>query len=254
MRIAKVLAVIALACGLCALGPRWSQSPGSRTWWRPFEEYWLKFKPGMPTWGDPIEEAPVIVCGTLNGERVGEETERMAFGQPVEGYWRVMDMAVDDVIKGIDQDTKMIQVFAPTESPMEYLGSEPYYSLRANVRYLLFLKPSGDRPGLYRLLRSREGMPPPLPLAARPPEQKEAATIRARLIVELMATAQQRDVELAAPAIPVLGYVGNGNPRVTRLLRKLARNRHPDLAVLAGRSLARSAGALYRPSGVKTSR
>jgi len=213
----------------------WHGRPGveGAETWRVFEEYWFGHAPRV----QPIENAPAIMCGTVTAERVEEESEGPALGRQMKGRWHVVGVSVDDAIKGMDRDTKSVEVrfFAPSEYPPLSLGSLPY-SLLINVRYLLFLGPTGD-PDQYYLLQSSEYMPPPLPLAPTPPEQQEGASVRDRLIVELITTAQQEAVEVAAPAIPVLGFVGSGDQRAVQVLIELAGKDQPDLAVPAMRSL-----------------
>jgi len=198
-------------------------------------DFWLTRAPVVR----PIQSCQVIVTGTARGERTGDETEGLAFGRQVKGRWHSVEVAVDDAIKGIDLETSTISArfFVPTDYPMSWLGCAPY-TLQLHTRYLLFLRPAPD-PSEYDLLQGNEGGPPPLRLAPALPGKQDGAAPLDRLIPQLIATAQEENITIAAGAIAALGYLANwrGDKRGVPVLKELAAKGQPEVAVRAMRSL-----------------
>ncbi len=198
-------------------------------------DFWLTRAPVVR----PIDSCQVIVTGTVRGERTGDETEGLAFGREIKGRWHIVEVAVDDAIKGIDLETSTISArfFLPFQPPRGmYSALHPF---QLNARYLIFLQPAPDSNEYDLLQGGDEGGAPPLRLAPVLPGKQDGVAPLDRLIPQLIATAQEENITIAAGAIAALGYLANwrGDKRGVPVLKELAAKGQPEVAVRAMRSL-----------------
>ena len=207
-----------------------------------FESYWYSQAPEL----HPIEEADVILAGTVEAVCAARETEGEAFNRVVPGWLTYADFRVSCSVKGTEagEERTCISYFTPKAVPSVRLGPSEPQTLGRGVSYLLLLKAPELR------LVGRDG-PPPIPLAVVDPTACGAGTTPEIMTALLLASVRARESELEYYAVPVLGYLAHfhGQEDARVALTVLSERGKERTAAAALRALA--AWGQYAEGGVQ---
>lgn len=170
-----------------------------------FVEYWMKRAPEL----DPIEDADVIVAGTVAAIRL-KGVKRAVDGRTPRDWLIGVEFDVACPIKGLRTDTKRIGLsyFLSQTQYLGGLGPPPApHLLGPGLSYLLLLK----RPGWGRrdFAFDPKGDPPPIPLAAIDPAACAGTIPEERIAALLIASRRVTDSDLRWYTVPVLGYLAH---------------------------------------------
>ena len=190
--------------------------------------YWRERAPNL----DPIDDADVIVAGTVERVRRGRRIWVKNYcGTNVwqSGWLTHADLAVECAVKGIGPGRKHLSVgyFTPEHGYLGGLGDAPH-ALGPGVSYLLFLKRGGPFHSL-QFSSDRDADPPPFPLASIDPNARNAGTPAEIVTALAIASRNGPDSDLTWYATPVLGYLGEVRhvPQAHAALMGLATSEDP---------------------------
>lgn len=167
-----------------------------------FVEYWMKRAPEL----DPIEDADVIVAGTVAVIRL-KGVKRAVDGRTPRDWLIGVEFDVACPIKGLGAHTNRIglsYVFSQSQYMGGLDGDQPHL-LGPGLSYVLMLK----RPGWGRrdFPFDPKGDPPPIPLATIDPAACGDGTPEERITALLIASRRVTDSDLRWYTAPVLGYL-----------------------------------------------
>lgn len=206
-----------------------------------FESYWYSRAPEL----HPIEEADVILAGTVDAVSAASEMEGEAFNRVVPGWLTHAEFRVSWSVKGTEpgEERTYISYFTPKAIPSVSLGPGPQ-TLGRGVSYLLLLRAPQLRVG------GRDD-PPPIPLAVVDAAACGQCTAPEMMTALLVASVRAPETDLEHYAIPVLGYLAqfHGQEDARAALTELSESGEEPSAAAAFRAL--TAWGQYAEGGLE---